>query len=88
MQHFEATGCVDPKVQPSREDQRKLDDCHELYILGLRYNNPTLQLHELRTKLRRSLQWLYLAQQFVAFLGEMELLVKRLDKLPYKGAQI
>ena len=50
MQHFEATGCVDPKVQPSREDQRKLDDCHELYILGLIYNNPTLELHEICNK--------------------------------------
>ena len=47
---FETTGSVDPKVQPSREDLRKLDDHHELYILGLIYNNPALQLHEICNK--------------------------------------
>ena len=50
MKLFETTGCVDPKVQPSREDLRKLDDCHELYILGLIYDNPALQLNEICNK--------------------------------------
>ena len=50
MKLFETTGCVDPKVQPSREDLRKLDDFHELYILGLIYDNPALQLSEICNK--------------------------------------
>jgi transposase len=50
MKLFETTGCVDPKVQPSREDLRKLDDCHELYILGLIYDNPALQQNEICNK--------------------------------------
>ena len=50
MKLFETTGCVDPKALPSREDLRKLDDHHELYILGLLYDNPALQLHEICNK--------------------------------------
>ena len=50
MKLFETTGCVDPKAQPLREDLRKLDDHHELYILGPLYDNPALQLHEICTK--------------------------------------
>ena len=50
MKLFETTGCVHPKAQPLRENLRKLDDHHELYILGLIYNNPALQLHEICNK--------------------------------------
>lgn len=51
---FETTGSVDPKVQPTRNDLRKLDDVHELYILGLIYDNPALQLHEICNKVEEA----------------------------------
>ena len=47
MKLFETSGSVDPKAQPPMEHLRKLDDHHELYILGLVYNNPAIQLHEI-----------------------------------------
>ena len=50
MKLFETTGCVDFKAQPLREYLRKLDDHHELCILGLIYSNPALQLHEICNK--------------------------------------
>jgi hypothetical protein len=84
MKLFETTGCVDPKVQPSREDLQKLDNCHKLYILGLIYDNPALQLNEICNKVDSS-DCIYLAQQFVGFLEGIE---RRSGKLLYKGAQI
>ena len=51
---FERTGSVDPKVRQARDTCRKLDDCHEVYILGLIYNNPALQLHEICNKIEEA----------------------------------
>ena len=45
---FEATGEVDHKSQPKRE--RKLDNHHELYIIGMILDCPTLQLPEIASK--------------------------------------
>ena len=46
-QLFETTGEVDPKPIPKREELRKLDGHHELYIIGLVMENPALQLSEI-----------------------------------------
>ena len=43
---FVATGDVSPSKQPSRPDCRKLDDLHELYILGILHENPSMYLRE------------------------------------------
>ena len=45
---FEATGEVDHKPQPKRE--RKLDSHHEIYIIGMILDSPTLQLSEIASK--------------------------------------
>ena len=47
MRIFFNTGTVDPKDPPSRAELRVLDDHHKLYILGLLYVNPALQLQEI-----------------------------------------
>ena len=45
---FEATGEVDHKPQPKRE--RELDSHHEIYIVGMILDSPTLQLSEIASK--------------------------------------
>ena len=47
---FQATGEVDPKSPPKRDDLRKLDEYHELYIIGLIFECPNLQLQEIAYK--------------------------------------
>ena len=47
---FQATGEVDPKRPPRRDDLRKLDEYHELYIIGLIFECPNLQLQEIAYK--------------------------------------
>ena len=44
------TGDVSPKKQPARPDCRKVDDLHELYIIGLIHENPAIYLHEICSK--------------------------------------
>ena len=44
------TGLVDPKSSSKRDAVKKLDDHHELYIIGLIYQCPTLQLQEIAYK--------------------------------------
>ena len=47
---FQATGEVDPKHPSKRDALRKLDDHHELYIIGLVFEYPTLHLQEIASK--------------------------------------
>lgn len=47
---FETTGEVDHRKPPPRPQKRKLDNHHELYIIGLILDCPTLQLSELVDK--------------------------------------
>lgn len=49
---FQATGEVDPKSPSKRDAVRKLDDHHELYIIGLIFECPTLQLQEIACKVQ------------------------------------
>lgn len=44
---FQATGEVDPKHPSRRDALRKLDDHHELYIIGLVFEYSTLHLQEI-----------------------------------------
>ena len=44
---FEATGEVAPSKQPKRPASRKIDDLHELYIIGILHENPAMYLHEI-----------------------------------------
>ena len=44
---FQATGEVDHKQQPKHE--HKLDNHHEIYIIGLILQSPTLKLSELKS---------------------------------------
>ena len=44
---FKATGDVMPLKQPSLESKHKLDEHHELLILGAVFSNPSLYLPEL-----------------------------------------
>ncbi len=46
---FERTGDVAPCKQPIRPDSRKIDDIHELYIIGLVHENPAMYLREICT---------------------------------------
>lgn len=45
---FKVTGDVCPRAQPLRSQQRKLDDCHELLIIGIILDNPCVYLREIR----------------------------------------
>ena len=47
---FEATGAVDHKPQSKRE--KKLDSHHEIYIIGMILDCPTLQLSEIASKVQ------------------------------------
>ena len=47
---FETTGEVDHKSQPKRE--HKLDSHHEIYIIGMILDSPTLQLSEIASKVQ------------------------------------
>ena len=53
FKRFEDTGEVDPKPAPKRKELRKLDDHHELYIVGLVLANPTVQLSEMCSKVHK-----------------------------------
>ena len=44
---FEATGEVAPSKQPKRPASRKIDDLHELYIIGILHENPAMYLREI-----------------------------------------
>ena len=44
---FEETGEVEPLKQPLKEDQGKLDCHHELLLIALVLETPTIYLHEL-----------------------------------------
>ena len=44
---FRDTGSVAPLKQPSREDARKLDGHHELFIIAMIHENPSLYLREI-----------------------------------------
>ena len=44
---FRDTGNVAPLKQPSREDARKLDGHHELFIIAMIHENPSLYLREI-----------------------------------------
>ena len=44
---FEATGDVAPSKQPQRPFCRKLDNLHELLIIGLIHENPGMYLREI-----------------------------------------
>ena len=46
FQRFQESGEVAPK-QPCRNDARILDDHHELFILGILMENPSLYLREI-----------------------------------------
>ena len=45
------TGDVAAHKQPERPDKRKLDNLHELYIIGLTHDNPAFYLHEICAKI-------------------------------------
>ena len=47
---FQATGEVDPKSPGKRGELRKLDSHHELYMIGLVFECPTLHLQEIALK--------------------------------------
>lgn len=47
---FKDTGEVDPKTPGKREWIRKLDNHHELYIIGIVFESPNLQLLEIANK--------------------------------------
>ena len=47
---FQSTGEVDPKPPCKRDALRKLDEHHELYIIGLILECPNLQLQEVAYK--------------------------------------
>ena len=48
---YEETGDVVAHKQPNRPDKRKLDNLHELYIIGLVHENPALYLQEICAKI-------------------------------------
>ena len=51
---FEETGEVEPLKQPLRESQRKLDNHHELLLIAVVLETPTIYLHELRRMLHEA----------------------------------
>lgn len=51
LRKFESTGDVQPLHPPVRLHLRKLDDLHELYIIGLIAENPGLYLSEMCQKI-------------------------------------
>ena len=51
---FRVTGDVAPRKQPLRRQHRKLDDCHELLIMGIVLNNPCIYLREVCTIIKES----------------------------------
>ena len=49
---FEKTGNVDAKQQRKRPEKYKLDNYHQLYVISLVLENPTLDLCEICTALK------------------------------------
>ena len=45
---------VAPTAQPERPDSRKIDHLHELYIIGLIYENPAVYLSEICSKIKET----------------------------------
>ena len=43
---YESTGDVAPLKRAERYELRKLDNLHEIYIIGLICENPAIYLHE------------------------------------------
>ena len=51
---FELSGDVAPLKRSARIDKRKLDDHHELYIIGLVAENPGVTLGEICSKIEEA----------------------------------
>ena len=51
---FERTGSVDPKKPRKRPEKSKLDNHHQLYIIGLILENPALYLKDICSKIREA----------------------------------
>lgn len=51
---FKATSNVTSLGQPSRPQHRKLDDCHELMIIGIILDNPCVYLREICSKIKEA----------------------------------
>ena len=54
FKRFESTGDVAPLARGRRPDKRKLDDYHELYIIGLVTENPAINLQEICSKIEEA----------------------------------
>lgn len=54
FKRFEERGDVDPLKRSKRPDNRKLDNLHELYILGLVLQNPSLYLNEICQRIQEA----------------------------------
>lgn len=52
FQRYLATGSVEPRAQPLRPHCRKLDNLHELYIIGLIHENPAVYLCEICSRIK------------------------------------
>ena len=85
FQIFEVTGRVDAKHPSKRPDLCKLDDHHQLYVITLVLDNPSLYLGESVQQLRTlPAQLLYLAL-YVSFLDAMALVENKYNMWLYKG---
>ena len=77
FKRFESTGDVAPLARGRRPDKRKLDDYHELYIIGLVTENPAINLQETVQKLRRLPMSVYRGLLCVVFYTGMVLRERR-----------
>lgn len=69
---FVDTGEVSPAPRRPRPDSRKLDDLHELFIIAIIAENPTLYLSEICSKIYEITNVTVLPPLFVAYCTKMD----------------
>ena len=62
---FRDTGSLSPQERHGkrRPSTQKLDDLHELYILGITADNPGLYLHEITSRIKEATNMLLMVRQ-------------------------
>jgi len=64
---FEETGDVVAKTQPKHEDTRCLDTHHEVFVIALVMECPSMYLHEICKAIELATRFVYLRQQYAGF---------------------
>ena len=85
LQLFQRTGSVDAKPQSIRPDLCKLDDYHQLYIISIVLDNPTLYLGEICDAIKDVTGTVVVPSTVCKLLRSMALAERKSSTLLFKG---